>query len=84
MQEREPRTMWKAHISSDGIKWGESIWISVDQNTGSMLESDDEFEFIGEVRNDPITVPEMKFGHKYMFRADKDNIYSVTPIKEIK
>lgn len=81
---KEPRTMWKASITPDGKLWPEKLWISVDQETGKRLEDEEEFEFYGEIRNDPLTVPDMEFGKVYKFRSELNGIFSVFPNEEKK
>ena len=80
--DKEPRTLWKAHITPDGELWTEGVWISTSQEVGQKLEDDDEFEFWAELRNDSFTVPEMKWGGVYKFRSELNGIFSIYPIKE--
>lgn len=79
---KEPRTMWKARITADGELWPERLWISVSQETGDKLEDGEEFEFWAKIKNDPVTVPDMKFGKTYKFRSELNGIFSVFPIEE--
>lgn len=74
--------MFKAHITDNGKRWGESIWIMVDEPTGRNIEDLDKYNFIAEAKNDAITAP-IKYGHKYKFKLKDGHIWILYPYEEV-
>lgn len=81
--ETEPKTLFKAHLTTDGERWGEAIWISVDQKTGASIADNQEGEFVGEARNDAVMGSGVKWGHKYKFILRDKHIWMKFPLEEV-